>query len=175
MRKFDEWMINLVIKRTNWFYFADVRVLNTVSTTSHSKLIISCSYFLIYQIILFVTSLVFSDVVLHWDEALTQMWGSIDNEYAVLSTAAPDVSTLSQNVNDRWEVPHLCQAGFASRWDLRTNYLTVVPFMEKIVISLSFFDLSLSISVSLFFLSQSYILSLSFTHCLPLSLSLSLP
>ena len=36
-------------------------------------------------------------------------------EYAVLSTAVPDLSTLGQNVNDRWEVPHLCQAGFSDR------------------------------------------------------------
>lgn len=54
-------------------------------------------------------------MVPHWDTAITAMWGSIDNEYAVLSTAAPDISTLSQNVNDRWEVPHVCQAGISPR------------------------------------------------------------
>lgn len=54
-----------------------------------------------------------SDVVPHWDSEITAMWGSLDNEYAVLSTAVPDITTLSQNVNDRWEVPHLCQAGFS--------------------------------------------------------------
>ena len=56
-----------------------------------------------------------SDMVPHWDTAVTAMWGSIDNEYAVLSTAVPDISTLSQNVNDRWEVPHVCQAGISTR------------------------------------------------------------
>ena len=52
---------------------------------------------------------------MHWDTEMTSMWGSIDNEYAVLSTTAPDISTISKNVNERWEVPHLCQAGFAER------------------------------------------------------------
>jgi hypothetical protein len=54
-----------------------------------------------------------SDVLPGWDNALAAMWGAAGNEYAVLSTAVPDLSTLGQNVNDRWEVPHLCQAGFA--------------------------------------------------------------
>ena len=38
-----------------------------------------------------------SDVLPQWDTALTNMWGSIDNEYAVLSTAVPDLSTLGES------------------------------------------------------------------------------
>ena len=56
-----------------------------------------------------------SDMTPNWDTEITAMWGSIDNEYAVLSTAAPDISTLGQNVNERWEVPHVCQAGYSNR------------------------------------------------------------
>ena len=37
-----------------------------------------------------------SDVLPGWDGALTAMWGSAGNEYAVLSTAVPDLSTLGQ-------------------------------------------------------------------------------
>lgn len=51
----------------------------------------------------------------NWDAEITSMWGGINNEYAVLSTAAPDISSISMNVNSRWEVPHVCQAGFADR------------------------------------------------------------
>ena len=37
-----------------------------------------------------------SDVSPQWDAGLTSMWGSIGNEYAVLSTAVPDLSTLGE-------------------------------------------------------------------------------
>jgi hypothetical protein len=56
-----------------------------------------------------------SDMLKGYDAELLKMWGTVDNEYAVLSTAAPDISTLEQNVNDRWEVPHLCQGSFSDR------------------------------------------------------------
>ena len=56
-----------------------------------------------------------SDMAQNWDAEITSMWGGINNEYAVLSTAAPDISSISMNVNSRWEVPHVCQAGFADR------------------------------------------------------------
>jgi hypothetical protein len=58
-----------------------------------------------------------SDFIQDWDLALTSMWGSINNEYAVLSSAVPDVSVLKNNdLNGRdQQVPHLCQATFDSR------------------------------------------------------------
>lgn len=59
-----------------------------------------------------------SDFVQDWDLTLSTMWGSIGNEYAVLSSAAPDVAVLKQsdlNGADQ-QVPHLCQATFDSRF-----------------------------------------------------------
>lgn len=37
-----------------------------------------------------------SDFVKDWDVAMSAMWGSIDNEYAILSTKPPDISTLNK-------------------------------------------------------------------------------
>eukprot|EP01034_Spumella_vulgaris_P034187 gene34187-42150_t len=57
-----------------------------------------------------------SDFVQDWDVTLTAMWGSVDNEYAVLSSALPDVAVLKNsdlNGEDQ-QVPHLCQAAFDS-------------------------------------------------------------
>jgi hypothetical protein len=36
------------------------------------------------------------------------MWGQINNEYAILSTALPSIDVLGKKMNNRWEVPHLC-------------------------------------------------------------------
>jgi hypothetical protein len=46
---------------------------------------------------------------------ITAMWGSIDNEYAILSTTPDDISNLGKNVNNRWEVPHVCSATFTKK------------------------------------------------------------
>lgn len=51
-----------------------------------------------------------SDFIQNWDVHALTMWGSIQNEYAVLSTMPPDVTTLGKNINDHWEVPHVCAA-----------------------------------------------------------------
>lgn len=58
-----------------------------------------------------------SDVIQDWDVELTSMWGGIGNEYAVLSSAVPDVAVLrDRNLNGPdQQVPHLCQATFDSR------------------------------------------------------------
>jgi hypothetical protein len=56
-----------------------------------------------------------SDVVHDWDTSLTNMWGSINNEYAVLSTVPPDLPDLGKNIQDHWEVNHLCQARFTDK------------------------------------------------------------
>jgi predicted metal-binding protein len=37
-----------------------------------------------------------SDFISGWDVAMTKMWGSINNEYAILSTKPPDISTLNK-------------------------------------------------------------------------------
>ena len=44
-----------------------------------------------------------------------EMWAAANNEYAVLSTYVPDISQLGVNVNDRWEVPHLCRTLWTDR------------------------------------------------------------
>ncbi len=58
-----------------------------------------------------------SDFIPNWDETLMTMWGSVGNEYAVLSTAVPDVSVLIGSTlnSDSQQVPHVCQATFDSR------------------------------------------------------------
>ncbi len=50
-----------------------------------------------------------------WDVKLMDMWGLINNEYAILSTSPSALENLDKNVNNRWEVPHLC----AFKWDTR--------------------------------------------------------
>ena len=64
-------------------------------------------------------------------------------EYAVLSTAVPDLSTLGQNVNDRWEVPHLCQAGF-SDW-----YIPITPLQSHVQLIVTLMNPNDSISFSI--------------------------
>lgn len=44
-----------------------------------------------------------------WDEKLLAEWRSTENEHAVLSTYVRRTSEYGQNVNGRWEVPHLCK------------------------------------------------------------------
>jgi len=54
----------------------------------------------------------------HWDSLLMTQWGHIDNEYAILSSVAPDISVLKRtnlNKEKNQEVPHVCQAKFDSR------------------------------------------------------------
>ena len=46
---------------------------------------------------------------------MLSMWGSIDNEYAILSTTPDDISNLGKNVNNRREVPHVCAATFTKK------------------------------------------------------------
>lgn len=46
------------------------------------------------------------------------MWGSINNEYAILSTRLKDIAVLPIKADTvtATEVPHLCQAVFTSRY-----------------------------------------------------------
>ena len=53
-----------------------------------------------------------SDFAPHWDTLQTSMWGSVQNEFAVLASTPADVGVLkrpSLNGEDQ-QVPHLCQA-----------------------------------------------------------------
>ena len=51
-----------------------------------------------------------SDFASEWDVSVTAMWGSIGNEYAVLSTLPDDEAKLSST-----DVPHLCEAVFTNK------------------------------------------------------------
>ncbi len=53
-----------------------------------------------------------SDFAPHWDTLQTQMWGSVQNEYAVLSSTPADIAVLRRPSlnNEDQVVPHLCQA-----------------------------------------------------------------
>lgn len=52
------------------------------------------------------------DFAPHWDTLQTQMWGSVQNEYAVLSSTPADIAVLRRPSlnNEDQVVPHLCQA-----------------------------------------------------------------
>jgi hypothetical protein len=61
------------------------------------------------------------DLIHHWDMALMNMWGMIQNEYAILSTQPTALSLLGNNVNDRWEVSHQCAFDWRKKDGLLTN------------------------------------------------------
>jgi hypothetical protein len=46
------------------------------------------------------------------------MWGQINNEYAILSTALPSLDILGKKINNRWEVPHLCHYSWDEKYSL---------------------------------------------------------
>lgn len=56
-----------------------------------------------------------TDFIKDWDVALTSMWGSTENEYAVLSTYPADISELGFGRNDGKEVPHLCEVAYTDK------------------------------------------------------------
>ena len=47
-----------------------------------------------------------------WDTKMISMWQSTGNEYAILSTKPPDIKSLGLNVDDNFEVPHVCESSF---------------------------------------------------------------
>jgi hypothetical protein len=53
-----------------------------------------------------------SDFAPRWDTLLTEMWGSVENEYAILSSTPVDIAVLKRaDLNEEGQqVPHLCQA-----------------------------------------------------------------
>lgn len=57
-----------------------------------------------------------SNFIKHWDAELMTMWGSIQNEYAILSTQAPDHKILDQiESHPSTSLPHLCQPTIDAR------------------------------------------------------------
>jgi hypothetical protein len=61
-----------------------------------------------------------ADFAPQWDTLLTEMWGSVQNEYAVLSSVPVDVAVLKQaDLNGEHQmVPHLCQAKIDERYSM---------------------------------------------------------
>eukprot|EP01031_Cornospumella_fuschlensis_P026623 gene26623-32172_t len=51
-----------------------------------------------------------TDVIQNWDTEITKMWGSVQNEFGVLSGQPPDVSVMKLGGDRASVVPHLCQA-----------------------------------------------------------------
>jgi len=51
----------------------------------------------------------------NWDSSMLEMWGQINNEYAVLSTYVQDLKNMDQNVNGVWETAHLCELIFSGK------------------------------------------------------------
>lgn len=77
-----------------------------------------------------------SDFANNWDILLLEMWGNIGNEFAILSSTAPDISVL-QNPDFNMEsqqVPHLCQAMFDDRLELTEQFID--NFMYYIFLNL---------------------------------------
>jgi hypothetical protein len=54
------------------------------------------------------------------------MWGQINNEYAILSTALPSIDVLGKKMNNRWEVPHLCHYSWDEKY-LSSSLLCLIP------------------------------------------------
>ena len=50
----------------------------------------------------------------NWDLLMLDQWGRTENEFAVLSTYPTSVQSLYSNVNNHWEMPHLCGATMSS-------------------------------------------------------------
>jgi len=64
-----------------------------------------------------------------FDTAMLNMWGSVNNEYGVLSTYVSDITTYEEEagglgVNDRHEVPHLCMIRFHGGGQMPRNWGT---------------------------------------------------
>ncbi|CAM9987760.1 unnamed protein product, partial [Discosporangium mesarthrocarpum] len=54
------------------------------------------------------------DVAPDWDYKLMQMWGRAGNEYGILTTYVHRMEQLSDNLEKKREVPHLCQVSFTA-------------------------------------------------------------
>jgi len=75
------------------------------------------------------------DVVQSWDVEMLKMWGATKNEYAVLSTYVTDIATLGVNVNNRWEVPHLCQSLWTDRGMVRNQQASSAINLESPILA----------------------------------------
>jgi hypothetical protein len=102
--------------------------------------------------------------VQNWDVELMNMWGQINNEYAILSTALPSLDILGKKINDRWEVPHLCHYS----WDEKS---VILPFTSTAHLSSGFSSLpkselpAVAINLEEPLLASSWSDTFSFSKC----------
>merc|ERR1712151_866676 len=75
-----------------------------------------------------------------WDDRILMDWSLTENEYAVLSTyptgadqLLPDGSV--KNVNDHWEMPHLCDASLMSKGYVRNSIAGAVANLDRPALS----------------------------------------
>eukprot|EP00595_Chromulina_sp_UTEXLB2642_P003100 CAMPEP_0196764434 /NCGR_PEP_ID=MMETSP1095-20130614/6124_1 /TAXON_ID=96789 ORGANISM="Chromulina nebulosa, Strain UTEXLB2642" /NCGR_SAMPLE_ID=MMETSP1095 /ASSEMBLY_ACC=CAM_ASM_000446 /LENGTH=395 /DNA_ID=CAMNT_0042120017 /DNA_START=280 /DNA_END=1467 /DNA_ORIENTATION=+ len=73
------------------------------------------------------------DVVQDWDSKLLSMWEKTNNEFAVLSTRLPDVSSLKKT--EPIELPHLCLASFTSSGSVRSLQPRSIYLADKPVLA----------------------------------------
>jgi len=69
------------------------------------------------------------DFLPDFDNSLLKMWGSLENEYGVLSTYVNDISTAAaelsgKGVSNRHEVPHLCMIMYHGQGEMVRNFGT---------------------------------------------------
>eukprot|EP01041_Mallomonas_annulata_P012783 gene12784-26953_t len=83
-----------------------------------------------------------SDVIPNWDDELLSQWAVTQNEYAVLSTYAPDIAVLDKYVTDgagdgveAVEVPHLCRALWSERGMLRNQLATTAIHLSEPILA----------------------------------------
>jgi hypothetical protein len=66
-----------------------------------------------------------------WDVKMLGEWGMTKNEYAVLTTYPTNVPDLGKNVNNHWEMPHLCEASFIGEGLVRNGQASAAAGLTR--------------------------------------------
>jgi hypothetical protein len=74
-----------------------------------------------------------------WDTSLVQQWASVDNDYAVISTYPTGAEHLQTgdvpNINNHWEMPHLCEAEIVKPGVVRNSVAGAAGNLQKPALS----------------------------------------
>lgn len=73
-----------------------------------------------------------TDAIQNWDTLLMDMWGSINNEFAILSTRLPDITQLPKKST---EVPHVCHFGLSENGMIRALQPRKARNLEKPILA----------------------------------------
>jgi len=76
-----------------------------------------------------------TDVVQDWDRKILDQWGSVDNEYAILTSYPTNVHDLGHNSNRHWEMPILCKSAIIGPGLIRNHQASACANLRKPVIS----------------------------------------